>query len=181
MAEDAYDNYGIITHGNIALGGESRVLLLPCAAGWTLPRYHATEALDINRVMRGQLGLDVTVLRRVYDRARYEPDARHQVYALENHSPAWTPPAGAMWADREDVTTLALAVPEHRAALDAWFAEAASGVVPAERAPWARPGWFATAGTWIREHRPPRLPAHRSHRAAARSHVVVRPARPQRH
>jgi hypothetical protein len=72
------------------------------------------------------------------------------VYALENRSPAWIPPAGARWIGEDELTELNLAVPEHLRLLRDWFAEAASGRVPERRVPWARPGWFDEAAAWVR-------------------------------
>jgi hypothetical protein len=146
VAEQPYENACVIPHPR-----EPRLLLLASDAGWALPRHAETEPAAIAAVMRQQLGLGVSVLRCAYDRARYEAEARAQVYALENHSPSWAPPAGAAWIGRDALRDLPLAVPEHRPVLDGWLTEAETGAVPELRAPWARPGWLAQATAWIHE------------------------------
>src|SRR5262249_46982920 len=98
-----------------------------------------------------RLGAATIVLRCLYDRARLEPGAREQVYALEVRSADWTPPADARWIDRADLQAITLANPARRPLLDAWLAEAEGAPQPAQRAPWERPGWFAVAEAWLRE------------------------------
>src|SRR5438046_1349847 len=108
MTDIQHDNYSIIPHI-----GEPRFLLLERDSGWTLPQHHATQAADINKAMKEQLGLAVTVLYCAYD--RYKDDERehqHRVYALENHSPGETPREGR-WVGHEDLSNLALVIPEH--------------------------------------------------------------------
>lgn len=148
MADPQHDNYCVIQHAR-----NPCVLLLETEVGWTLPRHAQTEAVDINRAMREQLpGLEVTYLRVFYDRYQDEErEEQHIVYALENHTPAWELPVGGAWFSREGVRDLRLAVPEHRAVLEAWFTEQADGSVPAKRVPWARPGWYAEACCWFKE------------------------------
>ena len=139
-----FDNYAIIPHTY-----ENKILLIAIHVMWTLPSHQVQEAPEINRAMREQFGLDVTTLGCVYD--RYHDDEREdqqQVYMLENHSPEWKPPAHGQWVSREVLKSLALAVPDHRAVLEAWFDEAESGNVPVQRLPWARPGWFVAATAW---------------------------------
>jgi hypothetical protein len=141
-----YDNYCIIPHPCAP-----RVLLMHSNAGWALPRHQQTEPTAIAAAMRERLALDLTVLRCAYDRARYEPDARSQVYEMENHAAEWAAPEHTAWIGRAALAGLRLAVPEHRAVLDAWLAERKTDPVPEQRAPWARPGWWKAATTWIRE------------------------------
>ena len=71
--------------------------------------------------------------------------AQHSVVILENLDPSWSPPPGTRWVDEGDLGAL----DEHRPELARWFAEQASGSVPAQRAPWERPGWFARALAWV--------------------------------
>jgi len=144
--EALYDNAAIIAHPH-----EPRLLLLTSEAGWTLPRFGATEPPAIIHVIRERLGVDTIVLRREYDRARVEPEARQQIYALETRSPDWTPPENARWVGRHEFYTLPLANPEVRLLLDAWLAEAEGETLPPQRAPWEHAGWFAAAAAWLRE------------------------------
>jgi len=147
MPEPQHDNYALIPHSSAA-----SALLLKTSAGWMLPRHGAREAPAVNQAMREQLGLDVTLLRAVYD--RYQDDEReeqHIVYALENHSPAWNPPEGGAWISAEELQDLPMVVPEHRAVLEKWFAETSEEQQASERVPWACRGWYAKATAWIQE------------------------------
>ena len=56
---------------------------------------------------------------------------------------------GTLRIGPEELPGLEIVPPEHRAALEAWFAEAALPAPPALRNPWARPGWLDTASAWI--------------------------------
>src|SRR5258708_32431388 len=147
MPEPQHDNYALIPHSSAA-----SVLLLKISAGWTLPQHSAREAPAINQAMREQLGLDVTLLRAVYD--RYQDDERkeqHIVYALDNHSPAWKQPEDGAWISAEELQDLPMVVPEHRAVLEKWFAETSEEQQASERVPWACRGWYAGATAWIQE------------------------------
>ena len=130
---------------------EARFLLLKDERGWSLPQlrhpdgWFAEEGGALARVLGEQLGLQVTALRHLLD-AKGE-----QIGELENHSPAWRPPAHGRWAGRTDLAELPLSTPEHRPILERWLDEAESGCIPGGRAPWERRGWYAEATAWIRE------------------------------
>lgn len=136
---------------------EPQVLLLSDENGWSLPHWapgeqHFSAANHINRAIRDRFGLDATVLRYVHYDSNPDTKEVRAVYAMENHSPSWTPPAGARWIGRQALDEVKLAVPEHRHLLETWFAEAeGSKNLPALRAPWARTGWFDLAAAWIQD------------------------------
>jgi hypothetical protein len=136
-----YHNEAIIAHPQ-----EPRLLLLTDPDGWALPSFDGTEPPAITLAIRERLGVETVVMRRVYDRARLEPEAREQVYALELRTPDWTPPADARWVGRNELITLSLANPARRPVLDAWLAETEGKTISPQRAPWERPGWFVEAG-----------------------------------
>ncbi len=92
------------------------------------------------------------MLRCVYDRVRFEPEAREQIYALEVRSAERTPPSDARWVNRTELQALTLANSARQAILDAWLAEAESETDPLQHAPWEQHGWFAEAEAWLREH-----------------------------
>src|SRR3954451_15096102 len=69
--ETPYHNEAILAHPR-----EARLLLLASVDGWTLPTFDATESPAIVRALRERLGVETIVLRRVYDRARFAPEAR---------------------------------------------------------------------------------------------------------
>ena len=147
-----YDCYAIIPHPSTP-----RILLRQEADGWTLPHFEPTDrdtssVGHIGAAFREQLAINVTVLRLVeFQRSRPPENRGYTIYALENHSPAWAPSPGARWIGRAELADLPPAVPAHRAILAAYFAEEETGGVPDQRAPWARPGWFAQAAAWIGE------------------------------
>lgn len=148
MSQMRYDYYTIISHTT-----EPRMLLLSGKNGWSLPHFVTTDAHHrgaggyINQMMRNQLGIDVTVLRCVHD--DYKTEARRvYIYALENHSPTWEPPANGRWFGRDELDNLTLTAPEHRSALESWFAEVEGDNIP-EILPWQRTGWFDETTAWI--------------------------------
>src|SRR5712692_9551607 len=144
------DNYAFIPHPT-----NREVLLLAVDDCWTLPRLEGRdelgpyEARDIQQAIWAQLGLEITVLDALHPRFENERKEKHIVYATENHSPHWSPPENARWIGRDGLAGLSLSVPEHRAVLEAWFDEVEHGDIPYKRVPWARPGWFDQATTWI--------------------------------
>src|SRR5205823_5804274 len=85
-------------------GSGAQVLLLPGDGGWTLP--HATgddvqpwDPAALAAHIRQRWGASVTVLR--IAQGHLDREVTRQAtffYALENHDPSWTPPAGARWA-----------------------------------------------------------------------------------
>lgn len=147
MPDEQNDNYSLIAHDS-----QPRVLLLWKEESWTLPHHTATNPAEINAAMKAQLGLTTTVLSCVYDRYKDEErDEQHRVYALENHSPNVTLPANGRWIEWTELANLPLAVPKHRAVVEAWFDEGAKQERPEQKSPWESLGWFATATTWIHE------------------------------
>jgi hypothetical protein len=143
--ETPYHNEAIIAHPQ-----EPRLLLLTDPEGWALPSFDGTDPPAITLAIRERLSVETVVMRRVYDRARLEPEAREQVYALELRTPDWTPPADARWVGRNELITLSLANPARRPVLDAWLAKTEGKTISPQRAPWERPGWFVEAETWLR-------------------------------
>lgn len=133
---------------------EPRVLVAAEGARWTLPRHESEDAEAIRALMRQRYGLDVTVLGAYdghYAEADVERDEPVFIFALETHGSGDSLPDDARWIGPTDLAGLLLADDEQRNALERWFAEAESGAMPAERAPWERPGWFALATRWIDE------------------------------
>jgi hypothetical protein len=148
--EIKFHYYTIIPHRS-----EPLVLLLSGDDGWILPHFvpveqHFGAVGHINRAMQAQLGIKVTVLRCVYhhlNRQKY----LQRVYALENHSSSWNPPAWGRWVSRYELNQLKLAVPEHLDVLKAWFDEAEGVAIREGDVPWTIPGWFDLASGWIHE------------------------------
>ena len=140
MPGEKNDNYSLIAHSS-----QLRVLLCKEAC-WALPQHTATNPAEINAAMKAQFRLTTTVLSCVYDRYKDEDrDEQHRVYALENHSPNVALPANGRWVERTELANIALAVPEHRAVLEAWFDEGAEQEEQEQKSPWESLGWLATA------------------------------------
>ena len=143
------DIFGILPHPVAP-----RVLVLHGDDGWTLPHVRLARQLWLDQLgsvtdeLRRSLGVPV----RAYRYARYERDkARHReegVYVLEWAGSPGPLPGPGRWIDRRALAGLALRHPAHRALLEGYFQEAAGGVTPHRRPPWACPGWFDEAAAW---------------------------------
>jgi hypothetical protein len=141
--------YGILPHPS-----EPRVLMLPGAAGWSLPHISLDKKVCVAKVgqvseaMRRALGVDLTTLYSVSYSMRKKARQIDAVYVFESQNLAWEPQDGAAWVGRAALAGLSLERPEHRTLVVAHLAEAESGQVPELRPPWARVGWFAQAAAW---------------------------------
>jgi aminoglycoside phosphotransferase (APT) family kinase protein len=137
------------TYALLSRAAEPRLLLLPGEGGWSLPavvspKRFGTRVEALREAFLEQFGLEVIVLRRVEGREGCS------VYSLEVHASS-SPLDAGRWIGRDELQELPLTLPEQRSLLEAWFAEAESGEVPALRPEWARPGWFAEASVWMQE------------------------------
>jgi hypothetical protein len=137
---------------------EPRVLLLPTAGGWALPRARLPqpvgdswwrEAALINPAFGELLGWPLTT--RYCAGVDVSSPGAGNLFVMEVHDPAPALPAGARWLELADLEDLPLAIPPQRAVLQAGWAEATGhGDAPGHLA-WTRRGWFATAAAWIAE------------------------------
>jgi hypothetical protein len=131
----------------------SSILLLPGDDGWTLPyvrlerRLWTPEVGPVNLAMQQHFGLSCIVLRCAA--VTIDRDARQltMLYVLEQRDPGWSPPPGSRWIERDALDGLVLALPEHHAALLAYFDDHGSALRP----PWAQPGWFVSAERWMQQ------------------------------
>ena len=145
------DLYGILPHPS-----EPRILMLPGAAGWSLPHVSLEKKVrvanvgEVSEAMRRALGVDLITLRSASYRVREDGQHIDAVYVLESQSPAWEPQDGAAWVGRAALADLPLMRPEHLGLVAAHLAETESGQIPERRPPWARVGWFAQAAAWTR-------------------------------
>ena len=131
---------------------ERKVLLLRSDREWRLPRALVRDAVwganarvilpSLERRLRTTLWL-VRLLRLVEDEASERVVA---AFELELTDSGWQPPANGRWAGREDVERLRLRADE-RELLTGYF----DGLedIPAERAPWSRPGWLGEVRPWL--------------------------------
>lgn len=132
------------------------VLLLASDGGWALPYVRVQPALwmddlhAVNAALQSQLPTApaFTLLR--YVAQSFDSDERwmRTVWLLEFQQPFADCPPNGRWVRPDDLPDLPLARPQERELLAAFFAEQATDPPPL-RAPWAQPGWFATAAEWI--------------------------------
>jgi len=133
---------------------EPRILMLRGASGWFLPHFlsreHDLRAVGhIRRAVRRQLGVEGIVLRCLQvDRARAGDKQVAALFALENGSPAWSPPCGGAWLGRAEIARLPLALPAQRPVIEAWLGRGGDRATTEARHPWVLPGWYATATAW---------------------------------
>lgn len=144
-----FDYYGIIPHRT-----KPQVLILSDENGWSLPwfvpyEHHFGVVNHINQAIAAQLGCNVTVLRCFYEHYSLETKTGCRVYAMENHSPQWTPPSNSRWIGFEELNSLKFVIPKLRQVLESWFAEIDSNDIPKLRVPWAQIGWLELATAWI--------------------------------
>src|SRR5215208_3743804 len=109
-------SYAVLPHAQ-----EPRLLLLPGSGGWSLPFCESEKPLEgrikpLVQAVHDRLAVASVVLRHV------ESPEDAAVYLLEPSRPGWTPPEGR-WVGQEELSSLTLAVPEHRPVLDRWLAE----------------------------------------------------------
>ena len=144
----SYRYYAIVPDTN----GE-RILMLREAGGWSLPyfdrdRWVIWQVVDyVNQEIKSQLGIDVTTLRCLRIVLGSPPKTDSPVYVMENHSPDWEPPSRGRWFSQDQLPGLELAVPEHRAIIDEWFATFDQKGPPPAPPPWYVAGWFLIAST----------------------------------
>jgi aminoglycoside phosphotransferase (APT) family kinase protein len=149
--------HAIIPHFDPA---EGSILVCPGpqGEGWALPDYEPEDGFfpvvgPLNRGMKEQLGIEVITLRCLKFEVDREVKKRvDAIHCMENRSPEWTPPEGMRWANREELAGLRLAIEEQRPVIEGWFAEAANGVIPPRRSPWAVRGWYDETTEWVRGH-----------------------------
>lgn len=131
-----------------------RLLLLRDGEGYALPHIEHSEPAFwqsveiVHRLIHERMGLNVTTLRCL--KADYSKTNNRilRYYALENHSPDWTPPQGAKWVSHREINNLTLTQPEERAQIEAWFAWVEGKPTRVE---WYNEGWFQTCADWILE------------------------------
>ncbi len=135
-----------------------QVLVLPSSGGWELPSVALPglegdswwrEATAINAAFGALLGWTVTT-QYCAGVDTFTPGTG-SLFVLEVHDLAPALPVGGRWVDRVELEALHLALPAHRSVLQAGFAEVTQGLDVTGRLAWTRPGWFATAATWIEE------------------------------
>jgi hypothetical protein len=134
---------------------EECILMQAQGDAWTLP----TISLEVERSdswgifsaamgLKAAAGCEVTMLYCPY--FAHQP-LIHAVFVAENRSADFQPGEGLHWMSEAALEKLPLAHEQLRPVIARYFAEQRSGVFPAERPPWAYPGWLDRARAWIHE------------------------------
>lgn len=139
-----------------------RVLLVERDAGWALPAATVANERHLTTELATQELRDATGLPVIANRfARITKDDarrdREGVFVLDAIAPLPTAlpdpaavcPDTGRWVSRDDLASLPLAHPGHRAVLDDVLRELETGERPRFRQPWEQPGWYAEATSWI--------------------------------
>ena len=140
------DNYLIIAHPS-----ENKILIASDGTGHSsLPLIRIPEngpwweVGRLTKLVNDEIKIQTSVLRCVAgDDNLTQAGAR--VYTLEAHSIPESLGENVGWVARKEATEQSNLPENHRALLNAWFTESETGQYPITRAPWARPGWFASA------------------------------------
>ena len=106
LIEDHFEHHAIIGHHS-----EAAVLMLDEPQGWTLPHassrnQHPSAVEHMQRALRAQLGLDVSVLRCVSSVVDPANNRAALVYQLEHHNRDWRPVTGVTWVRADALDTL---------------------------------------------------------------------------
>lgn len=134
---------------------ECKVLMLREGDCWTLPHFVSEELFGENvahvaRTVRRLWGLEATILRCAYFYMDEKVERRLEaIYAMEKHSRDWTLPPDSAWVEASTLRDLPLVVASHKEVITTWLTERETGVLPAQRSPWAKEGWLASAQDWI--------------------------------
>jgi hypothetical protein len=136
------------------------ILMLPSAEGWRLP-YLRAEQLWLSETGRMisllraafEIDFDFTILRYAAVELNNKERWDRVFFVIEPAQPLHHPSLGGQWVDSLALYHMQLALPGQKAALVRYLEEndpgAATARIDSRRAPWARPGWFATASAWI--------------------------------
>jgi hypothetical protein len=146
-----------VVHLVVPHPAESAVLVEDLGHARRLPRAEAAERVwfpqlgRVSELAAERLGSVHTALRYLDFRTDEGSGTVEGLYEVEPADPAagTEAPTGLRWCGAAELRTVDVAAGAHREALAAYLRERADGLVPAERAPWARPGWYTGAWAWV--------------------------------
>jgi phosphotransferase family enzyme len=141
----------VTEHALVPDSTRSRVLVVasepPRLPSWSLEE---PAAIDSIREARRLFGIHSPYLRVV--RLIGDPLGDETLQTLVEFDASrrdWKPHAGLTWLPLDDLAEGALETGPFAGAVDAWVDEVRSGVVPALRQAWARPGWYESTVAWL--------------------------------
>ena len=143
------DSFGVLRHPD-----EPRLLLLRSDRAWRLPRVSGgslwvADAGTIVAAFARRLGTMPWLLRQLRFEESEEANRIEAVFELELRDPGWQAPAHGRWVGRRDLDALRLRDEGQRELLEGYLEEIERGEVPAQRAPWAQPGWLDDVRVWV--------------------------------
>lgn len=141
--------YAVLPHET-----EAQIWLKPTSHGFALPHtkmagnlWDTGEAL-VKRPLQRRFGDAVQVLYRAHFQKDEAQQTSESVFVLDNGGAVV---GDGRWVSAQELTALTLANPAHRALIERCLHEQATGDIPAQRPPWARPGWHQQAASWIKD------------------------------
>lgn len=148
-----------VSHFHVLLTDQTsaRVLMQSSEDGWALPHVRVVGGLwigetnNISAAIRHMLNLsiDFTILRYASLAANDDEQWDQIVWVLECHEELDKPPLNGRWMSGDELATLEMAVPDHRALLVDHLQSRSRSHVPPQRVPWAIAGWYEEAVDWI--------------------------------
>lgn len=142
-------NFLLIPHPH-----ELRILVISTEHGWTLPFFRSPEpdfaaAIAVNQAAEEILGVKTAMFGCFVNHFDEATEQGTRFYALDNLSPDKEEIPGAVWLPQGRVNSFGLANPDHRSVIHAWFDWMENDA--AQRADWAKRGWFHQARDWMIE------------------------------
>ena len=110
-------------------------------------RVWAADAETVLDAFEQRLGARPWLLRRAAVANDEQARKRDALYELELVDDLWAIPGHGRWVGRDELAALALADDDERDRLTAYLDRL--GDVPAQRPPWARPGWLPEVRRWV--------------------------------
>lgn len=143
------ESFGALRHPR-----EPRILVLRSDRSWRLPRVTArqlwiADAAAIVPLFERRLGTTPWLLRQLYFADDEQAKRIEAVFELALRDPLWQAPAHGRWIGRGELDGLRLHDEGQRELLAAYLDSLESGEVPAERVPWALPGWLEEVRQWL--------------------------------
>lgn len=148
IADERYQHYLAVLHPD-----RRRVYVLTGPRGWHLPEVEGEDLQAVASAMRASCGVEGLFLGRLFDSAAdgSTPTRRVRLLAAEGRRIGDAPPPEARWVDAAAVRGARVWPVELRLPLAAWLDTVAVGGLTSRYEPWASPGWFDEACTWIAE------------------------------
>jgi Phosphotransferase enzyme family len=143
------ESFGVLRHPT-----EPRLLVLRSDRAWRLPRVAARQlwianAAAIVPLFERRLGTTPWLLRQLHFAEDAEANRIEAVFELALRDLGWQAPAHGRWIRRAELDGLRLRDEGQRELLAAYLDSLERDDAPAERVPWALPGWLEEVRAWL--------------------------------